>query len=162
MQILTARPLTKADFTPFGDVVETEGREPIAINKGFALRFTDLCRIDADAADGRSGLSIFDAKPRSLPLRLDLMERHPLGSQAFVPLSSDPFVVVVAKGDNWQISDLEAFVTNGRQGVNYARNVWHHPLLAMVPQRFVVVDRLGSGANLEVRPIEPAVAVAVL
>lgn len=159
MQRIAARPLTKMAFEPFGDVIETEGLMPRIINKGFARRFTDLCRVDTAEAGGTTGVSIFEASPRVLPIRLDLMERHPLGSQAFVPLSPDPFVVVVGWTGSGDIADLEAFVSNGRQGVCYARGVWHHPLLALVEQRFLVIDRLGSGRNLEESPIASAITV---
>jgi len=161
MQFITARPLTKAAFASFGEVIETDNLSPIEINKGYALRFTDLASVEITGERGRVGISIFEGKPRTLPLQLDLLERHPLGTQAFIPLSEDPFVIVVAKQTPATAADLEAFVTNGRQGVSYRRNAWHHPLLALVPQRFAVIDRLGSGDNLEEWPLSSPVSVRI-
>ena len=159
---LIARPLTAVAFAPFGDVIETAGVTPRLINNGFAERFDDLARIDAGQGGGRAGLSLFAAKPRAAPVALDLMERHPLGSQAFVPLSAAPFLIVVAPiGDHVALDALQAFVTDGRQGCNYRAGVWHHPLLALVPQSFLVVDRHGPGANLDERPLPGAVHVVL-
>lgn len=157
---LHAEPLTRAAFARFGDVIDCDGIAPVTINAGYARRFTDLATVDAAAEDGRAGISVFKARPRPRPVRLDLMERHPLGSQAFVPLTPDPFVIVVAPaGDGFAIDDLRAFVTRGSQGCSYARGVWHHPLIALVPQAFLVVDRLGGGINLEERPFDQHIEV---
>ena len=145
-------PLTAQAFAPFGDVIETEGRHHFPINDGMVQRFHDLAAIDTLEADGRPGISIFVAQPHAMPLALAAMERHPLSSQAFVPLDDRPFVVVVAPaGADPTRSALRAFITNGGQGVNYARGVWHHVLIAVGRQQgFVVVDRIGTGPNCDV------------
>lgn len=159
---LRAEPLTREAFQDFGDVVDCNGVTPVTINAGFAQRYNDLARVDVGEAAGRAGISVFQARPRPLPIMLDLMERHPLGSQAFVPLTPDPFVIVVAPaGDAFSLRDLKAFVTRGSQGCSYARGVWHHPLIALVPQSFLVVDRLGDGANLDERPFDVHVEVVL-
>jgi ureidoglycolate lyase len=143
--------LTPAAFAAFGDVIETEGRAHRTINDGFAERYHDLSRIDAMEAGGRPLLNIFAAKPRRLPLSIGMIERHPLSSQHFVPLARLPFLVVVAApGDSPRADDLRAFVTNGRQGVTYARGTWHHPLIALgEPCDFLVIDRGGPGENCD-------------
>lgn len=160
---LIPEPLTRAAFAPFGDVIETSGAQSFAINAGFAERFHDLARIDVTAEGGRTLVNIFRGQPRPKPLRLTLMERHPLGSQAFVPLHDRDWLVVVAAGaDPLDPGALRAFRAGGRQGVNYARNVWHHPLIVLAPDHeFVVIDRGGDGANLQEVPFPDRPGVIV-
>lgn len=146
---LTPQPLTKAAFARFGDVIELDGARHYSINQGFAERYHDLARLDAGANGGAAILSIFVAEPRPNPIEIKLMERHPLGSQAFYPLHDRDWLVVVAD-DPVTPQSLHAFRATGRQGVNYARNVWHHPLLVLEPASpFLIIDRKGPGENLE-------------
>ena len=149
--VLKPEPLTRSAFAPFGEVVELEGARHYTINDGYAECYHDLARLDVTEAGGRPLLNIFRAKPRALPLRIRMVERHPLSSQAFMPLAPAPFLVVVAPaGDPPLPSALRAFVTDGNQGINYARGTWHHPLIAMgEPSDFLVVDRGGPGANCD-------------
>ena len=141
-------PLTKSAFAPFGDVIETGGAVPLSINQGFAERFNDLAHVDVAAEGGAAALSIFAARPRHLPLAIKLMERHPLGSQAFYPLQDRPWLIVVCH-DPQDPESYHAFRASGRQGVNYACNIWHHPLLVLEESRFLIADRKGPGKNLE-------------
>jgi len=149
---LAAAPLTREDFAPFGDVIESEGRAHHPINAGSAQRFDDLASVEVTAAGGRPQISLCRAEPVTLPLRLRLMERHPLSSQAFIPLAPARFLLVVAApGDAPDPSALRAFVTDGSQGINYARGTWHHPVLALDHVTdFLVVDRGGPGENCDV------------
>ena len=158
---LKIQPLTRAAFAPFGDVIETPGASHFAINSGFAERFHDLACIDVTSAGGRPLVSIFRAQPRELPLRLTLMERHPLASQAFGPLQDRDWMVVVASGpDPCQPRALQAFRAGGRQGVNYARGTWHHPLIVLTPDHeFLVIDRGDEGANLDEMPFPESTEV---
>jgi ureidoglycolate lyase len=161
MRTLHPEPLTAAAFAPFGDVIELPGAKQMPINAGTTIRFHDLAQVDVLAEGGRTLINLFRAQPRDVPVRLSLMERHPLGSQAFLPLAEAPYLVVVAEDDHGRPGALRAFVSSGWQGVNYARNVWHHPLLALGAVRdFIVVDRGGTGVNLEEFPLEEAVCVA--
>jgi len=138
--------LTRESFHPFGDVIETEGAEHFETNAGYAERFHDLARIECAADGGRPLLSIFRAKPFPLPLRVELMERHPISSQAFVPMGKAVFLVVVGeRSTKPEPGDLRAFVTNGRQGINYRPGTWHHPLTTFTTADFLVVDRKGPG-----------------
>jgi ureidoglycolate lyase len=149
MPSLTITPLTPAAFAPFGDVVEIDAGTPIAINQGFATRWNDLARIDVAASGGRTQICLFEARPRPAPIALELMERHPLGSQLFYPLDDRPWLVVVCTNPAVPES-YRAFHASGRQGVNYARGIWHHPLLVLdSASRFIVVDRAGLGDNLD-------------
>jgi ureidoglycolate lyase len=153
MITLKPEPLTAAAFKPFGDVVEIDGAQHYPINQGFAERYNDLAQVDASAAN----VSIVVARPRPNPILLELMERHPLGSQIFYPLQDRPWLVVVCR-DPGDHASFCAFTATGRQGVNYARNVWHHPLLVVdADSRFMVVDRKGDGVNLEEKILDAPV-----
>jgi ureidoglycolate lyase len=145
--IIPVVPLTRQAFLPFGDVIDDTGATVFPTNDGTALRIHELGVADCQAEGGRTLFSIFRMTQPSLPDAIRLMERHPLSSQAFVPLGLVRFVAVVARpGTQPHASDLHAFVTNGRQGVNYRRGTWHHPLIALDPGDFLVVDRAGPGA----------------
>ncbi|MBO4121806.1 ureidoglycolate lyase [Cupriavidus gilardii] len=150
-QPLIAQPLTADAFAPFGDVIESDGHAPIAINRGMCHRFHDLAEVDVSSNDGRPLINLFESQPYALPLALISFERHPLGSQAFIPLGEAPFLVVVAPpGDTIEPQAVRAFVTNGRQGVNYRKGVWHHSLIVTDKvARFVVVDRGGPENNCD-------------
>ena len=142
------QPIGAEVFRPFGDLVEARGDPDVLINQGRCGRFHD--RADLAFGDGRAGLSLFDAVPRDLPLRLDMVERHPLGSQAFIPMSSAPFLVIVAPDDGGRPGRPLAFETQVGQAVNYHPNVWHGVLTPLsAPGLFAVIDRIGEGANLE-------------
>lgn len=149
--VLTPQPLTQAAFAPFGDVIETEGRDSFLINDGYADRFHDLTNVDLSEADGKTLVSIFRARPRPRPLLVDMMERHPMSSQAFIPMTETPFLVLVAPVDvEPHPENLMLFKTNGKQGVNFHRGVWHFPLLVeQENQQFLVVDRGGPEKNCD-------------
>jgi ureidoglycolate lyase len=143
-------PLTRAGFAPFGDVIEFDGAQRYPINQGFAERFNDLARVDVETVN----VSLVIANPRPRPIAITLMERHPLGSQIFYPLQDRAWLVLVC-ADPKDRTSFRAFSATGRQGINYARNVWHHPLLVLEAEsRFLVVDRKGPGTNLEEVPID--------
>jgi len=148
--VLHAQALTGEAFAAFGEVIEAAGPE-MEVNNDTAERFHDLAKIDASQQGGRPGISIFRARARSLPLPIRMLERHPLGSQAFVPMGGEPFIVVVAPpGDAPGPGDVRAFLSGPRQGINFARGVWHHPLIALsAGSEFLVVDRIGPGDNCE-------------
>ncbi|MBX9591397.1 MAG: ureidoglycolate lyase [Hyphomonadaceae bacterium] len=149
MHTIASEPLTRAAFARFGDVVEMEGAEHIGINQGFAERVNGLARIDVAAEGGSVNVSLFTARARPRPVAVELMERHPLGTQLFFPLQAAAWLVLVCD-DPRQPQSYRAFRATGRQGVNYGRNVWHHPLLVESDgERFIVVDRAGPGSNLE-------------
>ena len=142
-------PLTRAAFARFGDVVAWDGAAPIEINQGFAARMNGLAHIDVAMQGGIVNISLFTARPRPEPIAIALMERHPLGSQLFYPLQDLPWLALVCD-DPRDPGSYRAFRATGRQGLNYARNIWHHPLLATSDAaRFIVVDRAGPGDNLE-------------
>ncbi len=141
-------PMTADAFAPFGDLLEVKGTPDKIINQGLCGRFHDRARMDF--SDGRAGISIFQAEKRDLPLKLDLVERHPDGSQAFVPMSHQPFLVVVAEDQNGTPQNIRAFLTEAGQAINIHRGVWHGVLTPLYdPGLFAVIDRIGEGPNLE-------------
>jgi ureidoglycolate lyase len=145
--VLRPQPLSAAGFAPFGEVVEAGTAAPRRrINAGFAERFDDLARLDTQRAGGRALVNIFRAVARPLPLRLSEVERHQLGSQLFMPLAQQCFLVVVAAaGPAPSFDALHCFLAGPGQGVNLAAGTWHHPLLALDDGDFLVVDRGGPG-----------------
>lgn len=151
---LKAQKLTPEAFAPFGDVIDARISESFPINGGRTQRHHDLARVEILDAPSRPLISVFVSQPVTLPLELELLERHPLGSQAFMPLHEERFVVVVAPpGDDIDPDEIRAFITDGRQGVNYRAGTWHaiHSVLEREGE-FLVVDR-GGADNLDERPM---------
>jgi ureidoglycolate lyase len=145
---LTARPLTAEAFAAYGDVIEIAGAPDKIINQGMCGRHHDLAQLDFGT--GKAGISLFDARGRSLPHVVDMVERHPLGSQAFLPLDGVPMLVVVADDDAGRPVDLKAFVSRPGQSINLFRGTWHGVLAPLGKAgRYAVVDRIGDGTNLE-------------
>ena len=145
MRQIRTEPLTATAFAPFGDVLEASGDFRL-INAGLCRRHHDRARLDF-GPDGRAGISIFKAEPRALPYEFDLIERHPDGSQAFLPMTADPFLVIVAESP---AHTPRAFLTDGTQGINLHRGTWHGVLTPLHPPGlFAVVDRIGATPNLQ-------------
>ncbi len=155
LQPLTVEPLTRAAFAPFGDVIEPEAAQRVFdINQGTTQRFHDLALIDTTSEGGRPIVSLCRAQPRALPFIINMLECHPLGSQAFIPMTEHPFLVVVALHPE---SPPRAFLAQHGQGVNYRKGAWHHPLIALdAVSDFLVIDRGGGGNNCDevLLPIE--------
>jgi len=143
------QPLTRAGFASFGDVVEFDGRDSFPINNGMAERYHALADIELGGEQARGIISLVASRQFDMPRRVDHLEQHPLGSQAFLPLDASPFIVVVCPAAaNPDLDQLRAFVTNGKQGINYCLGTWHHVLLTpYAPMRFICVDRAGPGNN---------------
>jgi len=140
--------LTADAFAAYGDIIEARDAPTRMINQGMCGRHHDLAALDF--SDGRAGISLFDAKARDLPHLVDMVERHPDGSQAFVPLDGVPFLVVVADDAGGVPVDLKAFITAPGQSINLYRGVWHGVLAPIgAPGKYIVVDRIGEGPNLE-------------
>jgi ureidoglycolate lyase len=148
-RIIYIEPLTAEAFAPFGDVLDTEGDPDKIINQGFCGRYHDRAMLDF-GPDGHAGISLFKAKPRALPYTLDLVERHPEGSQAFIPMSMHPFLIIVAPDLRGAPGTPRAFISVAGQAINYHRATWHGVLTPLhAPGLFAVVDRIGTSPNLE-------------
>ncbi|MEP5731158.1 MAG: ureidoglycolate lyase [Sulfitobacter sp.] len=146
--VIKTTPLTSEKFAPFGDVMQVSGVPDKMINQGKCGRFHN--RAELDFTDGQAGISIFQSEAETLPLTLEMMERHPAGSQAFVPMSAEPFLVVVAQDADGTPSNPIAFLTAPGQAINFHRGTWHGVLTPLsAPGIFAVIDRIGDGANLQ-------------
>ena len=151
MNKLTPTLLNAEDFAPFGEIIDLRTAKTQAINYGLTTRYHDLATVDTANQDGRTLINVFRSNPITLPHQVAVMERHPLGSQAFIPTGQNPFLVLVGLGETTLETDsLKLFITDGRQGVNYFTNTWHHYQMVLGSSAdFVVIDRGGPGDNLE-------------
>lgn len=147
---ITIEPLTAEAFAPFGQVIQTAGANHYPINAGMTERYHDLARVELGGVHARPLISLFRGQPYALPLALSLVERHPLGSQAFYPLGKTDWVVIVAEDDGGTPTRIRAFRPSADQGINIAMNTWHGVLTVLTQEAdFIVVDRGGDGINLE-------------
>jgi len=147
---LTIHPLSQSAFSAYGDVIEADPARMRLINGGTTERFHALASPEAAGDGARVIINLFRGQPRSFPYAVDMMERHPYGSQSFSPLSGQPYLVVVSEDEDGRPGQPQVFLARGDQGVNYRRNVWHHPLMALGEvSDFLVVDRDGPGNNLQ-------------
>lgn len=150
MKKIIAEALTQEGFEPFGEVIQCEGAESFLINNDKCERFHALGHVEADAQDGQPVINIFRGQPYAMPLELTMVERHPLGSQAFYPLSSNPYLVVAATDEDGTPAKIRAFIASADQGINFRPNTWHGVLTPLHEVcDFLVVDRAGPGNNLE-------------
>ncbi|NIB40939.1 ureidoglycolate lyase [Pseudomaricurvus alkylphenolicus] len=151
------QPLTREAFAPFGDVIEVSDQaHHFGINQGYTERYHNLADIDVDAEGGRAIVSIFRSTPLQQPIAIKMMERHPLSSQAFIPMGQQPYLVVVAPAGDFDESQLQVFLARSDQGVNYHKGTWHHFCLALNEQSdFLVVDRGGDGHNCDEIELTP-------
>ena len=150
MRTIVIEPLAREAYAPFGQVIETAGAHHYPINNGMTERFHDLARIELGGVHPRPLVSIARGKPYELPLILTMMERHPLGSQAFYPLSPRPFLSIVALDENGRPGLPRAFLCRPGQGINMAMNTWHAVLTPLEAESdFLLIDRGGEGNNLE-------------
>ena len=141
--------ITKKNFSKFGELINTKKRKPIIINNGYAKRFHDLGKIDTSSKKGNPIISIFSAKKRSFPMKINMMEKHPLGSQAFIPMKETTFLSFVAPpADVPELNKIQSFIIPPKIGINYKAGVWHFPLISTEDTNFLVIDRKGNGENL--------------
>ncbi len=151
VHLIKPKPLTQAAFADFGDVIETADRSFFMINNNNTQRYHRLSSVELSDPEDHAIISIFRAQKLQMPLQIKMMERHPKGSQAFIPLKQNAFLILVAPaGEPPQPEQLQAFISDGQQGINYHRGVWHHPILCCVAQDdFLIVDREGPGNNCD-------------
>ncbi len=141
--------INKENFSVFGDLITSNDIDPIDINAGYAKRYDNLANISTEKDGGKTIVSIFSALKRSFPMTIDMMEKHPLGSQAFIPMKETTFLCFVAPpGDKPDITKIQTFVIPPKVGINYKPGVWHFPLISTEDTNFLVIDRKGSGENL--------------
>ncbi len=149
--IIKPKKITRKNFKKFGDLISAKKVKPININNGYAKRFSNLCRINTSLKNGNTIMSIFSAKKRKFPMNIKMMEKHPLGSQAFVPMSETTFLVFVApKGKIPNTKKIKSFIVPKQTGINYKPGIWHFPLISTENMNFLVIDRKGMGNNLTI------------
>lgn len=163
-QAIIIQPLTKDSFAAFGDVIETDQRDSFPINQGLTQRFHALSLTQLEGENGAVGLSIFhNLQATSLPFNIHMLERHPLGSQSFIPLAQQKFIIVVALPLNETAPNeakISAFLSNGQQGITYHQGVWHHPLITLeADSDFLVVDRIGSEPNCDIHHLSQTINI---
>ena len=153
--IIEPKPINKENFSKFGDMITTENIKPVDINNGYAKRFDDIAKIDTSINNGEATISIFSALKRSFPMKIDMMEKHPLGTQAFIPMKETTFLTLVApEGKKLEMDKIQSFVVPKGKGVNYKTGIWHFPLISTEDMDFLVVDRKGPGENLIVENLD--------
>ena len=154
-KIITPIPITKENFAKYGDMISTKDIKPLEINNGYAKRYDGIANLNTSNDNGETTISIFSALKRNFPMKIDMMEKHPLGSQAFIPMKETTFLVFVApKEEKLDLNKIEAFIIPPGIGVNYKPGTWHFPLISTEDMNFLVVDRKGSGDNLVIENLE--------
>ena len=147
--------ITRKNFASYGDLISSDNIKPININAGYAKRFDNLAHINTSKNEGKTIVSIFSAIKRTFPMKIDMMEKHPLGSQAFIPMKETTFIAFVAPpNDKPEISKIESFIVPPGKGINYKSDIWHFPLISTENMNFLVVDRKGVGENLIIYDFE--------
>ena len=153
--IINPKLITKENFFNFGDMITTDNLKSIQINNGFAKRFDGIANLNTSQDNGETTISIFSALKRSFPMKIDMMEKHPLGSQAFIPMKETTFLAFVApQGDKPDLKKIESFIIPRGIGINYKPGTWHFPLISTEDMNFLVVDRKGPGDNLIIKNLE--------
>ena len=147
--------VSKTNFATFGDLISSEDVKPMDINAGYAKRFDNLANINTSRDDGKTIVSVFSALKRTFPMKIDMMEKHPLSSQAFIPMKETTFLSFVAPpGESPEISKIQSFIIPPKTGINYKPDIWHFPLISTEDTNFLVIDRKGSGENLIIHKFE--------
>ena len=154
-KIIKPIPITKENFSKYGDVISTKDIKPLEINNGYAKRYDGIANLNTSNDNGETTISIFSALKRNFPMKIDMMEKHPLGSQAFIPMKETTFLVFVApKEEKLDLNKVEAFIIPPGIGVNYKPGTWHFPLISTEDMNFLVVDRKGPGDNLVIKNLD--------
>ena len=153
--IVKPKPISKENFSKFGDMITTKDLDPIEINNGYAKRYDNILNLNTSKNKGETTISIFSALKRTFPMKIDMMEKHPLGSQAFIPMKETTFLAFVAPlGEFPEINKIQSFIIPPKTGINYKPGIWHFPLISTEDTDFLVIDRKGSGENLIIHKFE--------
>ena len=147
--------INRKNFNPYGDLISSDDIDYIDINAGYAKRFDNLANIETLNGGGKTIVSIFSASKRTFPMKIDMMEKHPLGSQAFIPMKETTFLSFVAPpGESPEISKIQSFIVPPKTGINYKPGIWHFPLISTEDTNFLVIDRKGDENNLIIHKFE--------
>jgi len=152
---INPKPISKENFSKFGDVISTKDINSIDVNNGYAKRYDNIANLNTSKDNGKTTISIFSALKRQFPMKIDMMEKHPLGSQAFIPMKETTFLSLVApQGDKPELNQIESFIVPPGIGINYNPGIWHFPLISTEDINFLVVDRKGLGDNLVIEDLK--------
>jgi len=147
--------ITRANFAAYGDLISSDDIKPMDINAGYAKRFDNLAKINTSKDGGKTIVSIFSALKRNFPMKIDMMEKHPLGSQAFIPMNETTFLCFVAPpGESPEIDKIQSFIIPPKTGINYKPGIWHFPLISTEDTDFLVIDRKGNSENLVIHKFD--------
>jgi len=147
--------ISRSNFSSYGDLISTDDINPMNINEGYAKRFDNLANLDTSKDSGKTIVSIFSALKRTFPMKIHMMEKHPLGTQAFIPMKETTFLAFVApSGESPEIDKIQSFIIPPKMGINYKPGIWHFPLISTENINFLVIDRKGSGDNLIIHKFE--------
>ena len=147
--------ISRSNFSSYGDLISTDDINPMNINEGYAKRFDNLANLDTSKDSGKTIVSIFSALKRTFPMKIHMMEKHPLGTQAFIPMKETTFLAFVApSGESPEIDKIQSFIIPPKRGINYKPGIWHFPLISTENINFLVIDRKGSGDNLIIHKFE--------
>ena len=148
---LICKKINKLNFKKYGDIISINDKNYKEINNGYAYKFDNLAEVDVSKKLGKTNISIYKSKPRSFPLKIEMLEKHPLGSQAFFPLENSSYLIVVAPpSDIPSFNEIESFIIPPQTGINYKIGVWHYPLISLIESNFLVIDRKGPEENLNI------------
>ena len=154
-KIIKAIKINRSNFSMYGDLISIDDINPMDINAGYAKRFDNLADLNTSKDGGKTIVSIFSALKRTFPMTVDMMEKHPLGSQAFIPMKETTFLCFVApSGESPQIDKIQSFIVPPKTGINYRPGIWHFPLISTEDTNFLVIDRRGKGKNLIIYKFE--------
>jgi len=147
--------ITRTNFAAYGDLISSDDIKPMDINAGYAKRFDNLANINTSKDGGKTIVSIFSALKRNFPMKIDMMEKHPLGSQAFIPMKETTFLCFVAPpGESPEIDKIQSFIIPPKTGINYKPGIWHFPLISTEDTDFLVIDRKGNSENLVIHKFD--------
>ena len=147
--------ITRANFAAYGDLISSDDIKPMDINAGYAKRFDNLANINTSKDGGKTIVSIFSALKRTFPMKIDMMEKHPLSSQAFIPMKEITFLSFVAPpGESPDVNKIQSFIIPPKTGINYKPGIWHFPLISTEDTDFLVIDRKGNGENIVIHKFD--------
>ena len=154
-KIIKPTKITRTNFATYGDLISSDNIKPMDINVGYAKRFDNLANINTSKDGGKTIVSIFSALKRNFPMKIDMMEKHPLGSQAFIPMKETTFLCFVAPpGESPEINKIQSFIIPPKTGINYKPGIWHFPLISTEDTDFLVIDRKGNSENLVIHKFD--------
>lgn len=129
---LTPIPLTRESIVPFGDVISSEGIEPIERRPDEEAPYGGT--IDgyrAGLVESKEPIELIMPRFRVREFRVLFMERHPEFAQAYIPVTNQPYIWVLARPDAELVNgcpalhELQAFINAGDSAIRMHPGTWH-------------------------------------